>query len=366
METVKEVRVRLKDREYSIFIQRDSLPQIGQCLVKTIPSKDVFVVSDQNVSDLYGDPVMESLKTAGFRTEIGVVAAGEASKSLHAADFLYTKLIEFQLKRDGTILALGGGVVGDLAGFVASTYLRGVSLVQIPTTLLSQVDSSVGGKVGINHRLGKNMIGNFYQPRMVLIDPSTLKTLDAREVWSGMAEVLKYSLIADASLFSVLQKNLNAITDMTDDDLLLAILYRCCQIKANFVEEDEKESGVRRLLNFGHTLGHAFEALGGFQYFKHGEAIVPGMLWAVWLSQQKGFLNTSQAFQIRSLLEQFPVPHIPENIQTVDLIDKVQMDKKQSSDGLCLVLLKEIGKAIVEKTHLEPWMIEQWRNRARL
>lgn len=358
---MKQLFVRLKNRSYPIFIRTSSIQEIGpriKALHKDV--RDVFVVTDTNVAALYSQPVIQSLQKTGFRTELAILPSGEKTKSLEFADLLYSRMIEFHLKRDGWVVALGGGVIGDLAGFAASTYLRGVPFVQIPTTLLAQVDSSVGGKVGINHPLGKNLIGSFHQPKLVLIDPAALKTLDQREIGSGMAEVLKYSLIAEKDLFQLIEKHLDEIVHLSDMELLTEMIYRCCAIKARIVEKDETESHERRLLNFGHTLGHAVEALGGFEYYKHGEAILYGMHWATWISAQRGMLSDQQEKRIFDLIKRLPAPPIQRNIEMDSLIRKVQLDKKQSSEGIFLVLLERIGKAKIEKTKLGNDLIEKW------
>jgi 3-dehydroquinate synthase len=237
------------------------------------------------------------------------------------------------------------------------------AFVQIPTTILSQVDSSVGGKVGVNHPKGKNVIGSFYQPRMVCIDPGTLETLPPRERWSGLAEAVKYGLIADQPLFELLEENIGGLVELRNTDLLENVLFRCCQIKAGIVEKDETEDGLRRNLNFGHTIGHAVEARGGFNLFRHGEAITAGMLWAVWVSEKKGYLDRQKAARIRALLKTFPLPPGIADIPPAQLREKVKLDKKQSSGGIHLVLLNDIGSTRVEKSVLETWMIDEgWKN----
>jgi 3-dehydroquinate synthase len=356
---MKTIHVSLGERSYPIQIASGLIGNVGPLMRENASTKDVFIVTDQNVEPLYGQKVFRSLASSGFRVECHVVPAGEESKSIETASVLYTHLLRFQLKRDGWIVALGGGVVGDLAGFAAATYLRGVPFVQIPTTLLSQVDSSVGGKVGINHPMGKNVIGCFYQPQFVIIDPDALNTLDRRERWSGLAEVVKYGLIADEALFNLLETNISDMANPIATKSLEDVLFRCCQIKADVVQKDETENGLRRILNFGHTLGHAVEVLGDFHLFRHGEAVVAGMLWASWLSRQKGYLSEDKCSRIRSLLKLFPAPSRLVLIQASRLEEKVRLDKKQSADGIHLVLLKDIGQTIVEKTVLESWMIEQ-------
>jgi len=353
------VRVRLGDRSYPIYIQNESILESGRWIRKRIRSEDVLVVTDRRVAGLYGETVRMSLESAGFRTALFALRAGEHSKSLKSVSKIHTRLIQFGMQRDGLIVALGGGVIGDVAGFVASTYMRGIPFVQIPTTLLAQVDSSVGGKTGINHPLGKNLIGSFYQPNCVLIDPDTLTTLDERERYSGMAEVVKSALIADDRLFKVIETHWDDLVNAADNGLLTNVIARCCRIKADVVEKDETEQGLRRILNFGHTLGHAIEALGRFRQLKHGEAVAAGMRWAVWLSRRKGLLAEKESERILALLERFPVPETVRRFKPGDILEKIRLDKKQTVGGLHLVLLTRIGKAVVIKVKMEPWMIEQ-------
>jgi 3-dehydroquinate synthase len=338
---MSSVRVLLRERSYDIRIEPGILSRIGSLTGKGDP---VAVITDRTVSKLYGNGVMTSLRDAGFHAHLFVVPDGEGSKSYAEFERLHTELIRTGLKRDSLIVALGGGVVGDLAGFVAATYLRGVPFVQVPTTLLAQVDSSVGGKTGINHPLGKNLIGSFHQPRLVLIDPNSLKTLDRRDLWAGLAEVVKYGLIWDAGFFEFLEEKLESLFRLENPEDVIHMLTTCCQIKAEVVGQDEEETGLRRILNFGHTLGHALEAVTEYGYFRHGEAVVYGMRWAAWESERQGILPASELERIDRLLARFEVPPIPENMDAASLAAKTRLDKKQSAKGLNLVLLERIGK----------------------
>jgi 3-dehydroquinate synthase len=357
---MKELVVNLGDRSYPIFIEPEGLKNLGQLISNRGLGKKIAVISDTNVAELYGDKVIEILNNADIKTTLHIVPAGEESKSMAQTEKLYTQLIQSNLRRDGLVLALGGGVVGDLAGFIAATYLRGINMVQVPTTLLAQVDSSVGGKVGINHPLGKNLIGSIYQPRLVLIDPDVLKTLDKRELWAGLAEVVKYGLIADENFFTLIEKHLDEFINLTDSELTTNVLAFCCQTKANVVEQDEKESGLRRILNFGHTIGHAIEAVSEYSTFRHGEAIIHGMNWASWVSYQKGMLSENEFQRIIKLLYRFPIPSLPENIDTQSLNNCSKVDKKQSEQGLNLVLLEAIGRTRFEKVHDLTEPIKTW------
>lgn len=359
---MRKVKIDLGLQSYSIRIAPDSLSDLGARLDGYDRSTQIGIISDQTVSKLYADSVMNSLKQSGFDPLLFVIPDGEASKSLEQTNRLYTQLLESNFRRDSLILALGGGVIGDLAGFVAATFMRGISFVQIPTTLLAQVDSSVGGKVGINHPLGKNLIGSFYQPKFVLIDPNVLRTLDKREIWAGLGEVVKYGLIWDRTFFDLIENHLSNIADLKDSELVAKTIEICCRIKAKVVERDEKEKSLRRILNFGHTLGHALEAATDYDYFKHGEAIVYGMRWAAWVSWQKKILSISEFQRIERLLKRFVVPELPQNTTAENLYDKIKIDKKQSVKGLHLVLLEKIGKVRVEQNEeLTPY-IEGWLN----
>ncbi len=322
------------------------------------------MISDETVSKLYSDRVIKSLEKAGINSFLHIVPNGENSKSLNILSEIYTDIIKRGLKRDDMIIALGGGVVGDIAGFAAATYLRGVNFVQIPTTLLAQVDSSVGGKVGINHPLGKNLVGSFYQPRFVLIDPEVLYTLPRREILAGMGEVIKYALILEKKFFKFLENNLKTILQLANNKVICKTIKTCCKIKAHVVEKDEKESGLRRILNFGHTLGHALEAATNFNTFKHGEAVIHGMKWASWVSWEKGYLSEEKFNAINALLNRLDIPPIPKGLNSVDLITKIKVDKKQSRKGLNLVLLNDIGKFRIETAGdlspiIEKWLIEK-------
>ncbi len=359
---MREVKIDLGPQSYSIRIEPDSISDIGEYLGKYNRGIQIGMISDQTVSKLYADSVTDSLKKVGFDPFLFIVPNGEPSKSLKQTEKLYTKLLECNFRRDSLILALGGGVIGDLAGFVAATFMRGIPFVQIPTTLLAQVDSSVGGKVGINHPLGKNLIGSFYQPKFVLIDPNVLRTLDKREIWAGLGEVIKYGLIWDKTLFDLIENHLPDIADLKDSELVSKTVEICCRIKAKVVERDEKEKSLRRILNFGHTLGHALEAVTDYGYFKHGEAVVYGMRWTAWVSWQKKVLRESEYQRIERLLKRFAVPKLPQNITAKNLSDKIKIDKKQSVKGLHLVLLEKIGKVKMEQSEeLTPY-IEGWLN----
>jgi 3-dehydroquinate synthase len=344
---MREIEVHLSERGYPILIEPGLIEKTGSLVHDRFSKTQVVIVSDTTVADLYSKPLAKSLQSQKIESTIYSVADGENSKTLHQADMLYAKLFLSGFRRDGLIIALGGGVVGDLAGFVAATIFRGVPFIQIPTTLLAQVDSSVGGKVGVNHPLGKNLIGSFYQPKLVLIDPLVLDTLPMRERWAGAAEVLKYALIRDDRLFGLLEKSLEDLIALKNLELVSGVLETCCRIKAEIVEKDEKETGLRRILNFGHTIGHALEAATKYEYFRHGEAVAFGMAWAVQFSMEKGFLDNVQYQRADAMLRRFSLPPIPESVSAEVLLKHIRSDKKQTAEGLNLVLLKDIGQSVV-------------------
>ena len=345
---MKRLTVDLNTTSYPILIENGLQSQLCHLLDQF---SDVVVITDETVYRLYGALLQQQFACRDKKQMILRVPDGEKSKSLPMAQHLYTEFIRRGVKRSATVVAFGGGVVGDLAGFIAATYLRGIGFVQVPTTLLAQVDSSVGGKVGINHELGKNLIGAFYQPQLVLIDPLFLNSLEKRQVIAGMAEVIKYGFIADATLFDQLSAYMQALLMLKDPGLLEEIIYRCCEIKAAVVAKDEKESGIRAHLNFGHTIGHALEKVTDYGAFLHGEAIVHGMRAALVLSRQYGLsvAETNRALQLLSALD---VPALPEDISPHHLFDATATDKKRTSEGQRWILIDRIGHAL-QRTGVE-------------
>ncbi len=342
METSK-LTVDLGSRSYDIIIGYDFLETLGKQLRALGFKGKLLVITDENVFPLYGDSCMKGLKEAGYSAKIEVIPAGEGSKSWSAADKLLTSALEFVMDRDSGIVALGGGVVGDLAGFVAATYLRGVAYVQVPTTLLAQVDSSVGGKVAINHPRGKNIIGAFYQPRLVLIDLKTLETLPVRELRTGMAEVVKYGIIRDRSFFDYLHEHLNPSLEQ-EKDFYKHIVYRSCVIKAEVVSEDEREGGIRAILNFGHTLGHALEAATSYKHFNHGEAVNFGMLLASRLAHMQGILDKESLKIIEEMLFRMGFKELPPGLTAAEIKEGLKYDKKRRCEKLVFILPEKIGK----------------------
>ena len=295
---------------------------------------------------MLGDKLLAALPDDA-EVETIVLPDGEQYKTLKSFEDVITRLLEIHAARDTTLIALGGGVIGDLTGFVAASFQRGMPFIQIPTTLLSQVDSSVGGKTAVNHPLGKNMIGAFYQPQAVLIDTESLKTLPAKEFSAGMAEVIKYGIIYDADFFSWLEANVEGLKNQSSEVLQKAI-HRCCQIKAEIVAQDEKESGIRALLNLGHTFGHAIEAEQGYGNWLHGEAVAAGIVLACLVSEQKGWLSASELRRVKALLTAFDLPvTVPEEMGLETFVKHMRHDKKVKAGKIRFILPQGIGKAIV-------------------
>ncbi|MFO1477941.1 MAG: 3-dehydroquinate synthase [Verrucomicrobiota bacterium] len=340
------VNVSLGSRSYSIHIGPGLLSGLGaHCAALGLGSRCV-ILTDRNVGPLYADKVRRQLGTAGFKTDILTVPAGETAKSLAVVQKCYDRLAALRLERKSFVVALGGGVVGDLAGFVAATYLRGIPFVQVPTTLLAQVDSSVGGKTGVNLRAGKNLVGAFYQPRLVVCDLDTFRTLPEREYRAGLAEVIKYGIIDDKQLFARLERDLPRLL-RREPAILTSVVARCCEIKADVVGEDETESGRRAILNFGHTIGHALEAISKYGKYLHGEAISPGQVAAAELSARLAGLPKSEVVRIRTLFTQAGLPTSVKltAAQRSALFRAMALDKKVSAGAIQFVLVPELGRA---------------------
>lgn len=341
---MQTLNVNLGERSYPIHIGAGNLVRIGEFLEQAGLRGKVAVVTNPTVAPLYLDTVGNSLKQAGFSVIPVLIPDGEEYKTFKSLEIIYDCMIAERLERRSCVLALGGGVVGDMAGFAAATYLRGVPYVQVPTTLLAQVDSSVGGKTGVNHADGKNLIGAFYQPKLVLIDVSVLRTLPRRELVAGLAEVIKYGVIEDASLFALLEQRINSISQL-DEDLLIETIAACCAIKARVVEADEREDDYRAVLNFGHTIGHALEAVTGYTQLLHGEAVGVGMAQAAALSARQGICDARSLQRIVQLIERAGLPsEIPDNVSMVELIQGMEVDKKASGGKIKFVMCEGIGR----------------------
>ena len=340
--------VDLGERSYPIYIGERLLENNG-LLLEHIPGKNVLVVSNETVAPLYLDKTLAML--SGKHVETCILPDGEKYKTLETLNIIYDVLLGSKLDRNTTIIALGGGVIGDMAGFAAASYQRGVHLVQIPTTLLAQVDSSVGGKTAVNHPLGKNMIGAFYQPRAVIADTTTLNTLPQRELSAGIAEVIKYGLIRDLQFFNWLQENMPRLLARDADALAYAIEVSC-RNKAEVVAADEKESGQRALLNLGHTFGHAIEAGLGYGKWLHGEAVAAGMCMAATMSHQLGWIAAEDVKRITTMIEQARLPvNAPDELSVERYIELMSVDKKVMDGVLRLVLLRDIGQAVISNDY---------------
>jgi len=341
---MKTLNVDLGERSYPIYIGQ-SLLQQPALLTKHIQNRQVMIVSNETIAPLYLDNVIDML--SGFEVHQIILPDGEQYKNLDILNRIFSALLSENCDRSVTLIALGGGVVGDMTGFAAASYQRGVSFIQIPTTLLSQVDSSVGGKTGVNHELGKNMIGAFHQPQCVIADTDTLNTLDDKQLAAGVAEVIKYALLGDKPFMDWLEKNMSNLLARDPQSLAYAI-ERSCQDKADIVAADEKESGKRALLNLGHTFGHAIENAMGYGNWLHGEAVAAGMVMAGDLSQRMGWISTAEQERAVKLIQSANLPTIPpQEMTTEQFLDLMKRDKKTLNGNIRLVLLEALGQAII-------------------
>jgi 3-dehydroquinate synthase len=340
---MQKIRVELGERSYNITIGNGILKDIGRTIEKFEFSNKVALISNPTVYDLYGKTVSESLKASGYDLTEVILPDGEEYKSLASTEKIYEALLKVKLDRKSALFALGGGVIGDITGFAASTYMRGIDFIQMPTTLLAQVDSSVGGKTGVNHPLGKNMIGAFWQPRLVWIDTATLKTLPRREFLSGFGEVIKYGVIWDEDFFAYLESNRDKILSL-DNEALIHIIRRSCEIKSEVVSKDERESGLRAVLNYGHTIGHAIETITGYKEYLHGEAVAMGMHLEAKLSNHFGLIKKKAVARIKALIDSYGLPsEMPDEILINDLMEKMQIDKKTVGGKMHFVLPEKVG-----------------------
>lgn len=351
---MKSVKVNLKDDSYSIIIGDSLIKNIGSFLKPLKLGENVLVVTNPKVKSLYSKPLINSLKNHDFNVDLITIPDSERSKSIEELDIILNKISKFDFQKKFFVLALGGGVVGDFSGFLAGIYKRGIPYVQVPTTLLAQVDSSIGGKTALDLPSGKNLIGLFYQPKVVISDVSSLKTLNLKQLRCGLAEVLKYGLIKDSKLFDFLETNIDKILT-ADQEVLEFIVTRCSQIKAEIVAEDEKEiKGIRTILNFGHTIGHAIEAATNFSKFTHGEAISIGMMFALDLSCDFGFIDYDLENRAEFLLKKIGLPVTVSGLAVDKIIKYYYSDKKFNGSKNKFVLIEQIGKAkIVENIPLD-------------
>lgn len=341
---MKELKVNIPEKEYTIYIGKDTLKIAKEVVEKILKGNKVAIITDSNVEKLYAKKLTEIL--CDYETKVITVEAGEKSKSLDTLQFVYGELLNFGITRADLIIALGGGVVGDLTGFASATLLRGISFIQIPTTLLAQVDSSVGGKTAVNLPQGKNLVGSFCQPKAVIADTETLKTLPDNVLSDGMAEVIKYGAIYDEGLF----KKLEEIT--TKDELfenIEDIVYACCDIKREIVEEDEFDTGKRMILNFGHTFGHAIEKINNFSGVTHGMAVAAGMVMAAKWGEERDLTQEDTHKRIENILKNYNLP-VEFEISKEEILKSVALDKKSEGKNINLILLQSIGNVIIYKT----------------
>jgi 3-dehydroquinate synthase len=353
---MKNIRVNLKEHSYDIVTGKSILPRLGKFIRRLHLGRDAYIITNAAIQRRYGSLLKRSLQSAGFNFKFSYIPDSEESKSLDTAYSVINDLARYDRQKQLFIIAFGGGVVGDLAGFIASIYKRGIPYVQAGTTLLAQVDSSIGGKTGVDLKTGKNLIGSFYQPRLVLSDVSLLHTLDPRQLRSGMAEVIKYGIIKDPLLFAYLEKHSTMIAKNRVDGLDLEfIVSRCAASKAKIVEQDEKEKkGLRTILNFGHTIGHAIEAAGHYTTYTHGEAIALGMLVATDISSLLEITSAATAYRIRNLIETTGLPVRINKISAQEIIKAHYSDKKFTGSRNKFVLIEKIGRTkIVENISLK-------------
>lgn len=342
---MQTLTVDLGDRSYPIHIGPGLIDQAG-LVVPNLAQKRVMIVTNTTVAPLYLAQLTATLEGAGVKVAKVVLPDGEAYKNWETLNLIFDALLTERAERKTTLIALGGGVIGDMTGFAAACYQRGVPFIQIPTTLLSQVDSSVGGKTGINHPLGKNMIGAFYQPKVVLADTDTLKTLPARELSAGLAEVIKYGLIRDAEFLAWLEANMAKLRAL-DPAAITHAIHRSCEIKAQVVGEDEREGGLRAILNLGHTFGHAIETGMGYGVWLHGEAVGAGMVMAAQASQRLGWLGEADVARIRAIIRAAGLPDVAPDLGVDKYLEYMGHDKKVEGGRMRFVLLRRLGEAVI-------------------
>jgi 3-dehydroquinate synthase len=341
-----KIRVELGERSYDVVVGSGTLENFGSLLGQEGISGRVVVITDRNVGGRYLGRLRRHLSENGFDVLSIVIPPGESKKSLKTAQQIYSRMLEERIGRTSTVIALGGGVIGDLAGFVAATYHRGIGHVHVPTTLLAQVDSSIGGKTGVNHSLGKNMVGAFHQPKVVVTDPAVLRTLPKREILSGLGEIVKYGVILDESLFSFLERGWHDVAAL-ETQAIRHVVYQCAELKASLVSRDEEEQSERVILNCGHTIGHALEAWGNFRMYKHGEAVLMGLVAESHIASQMGLLDRVAWDRILRLIRQFPLSHFRVPARAGEVVSWIGRDKKSRNGKNRFVLPSRIGGTVV-------------------
>lgn len=344
---MRKIPVSLGPCSYEIVIGHEILAELGKALRELELGSKQMIVTSETVWNLYGKIVRDSLEASGFDVSVTLVSDDEEAKSFQTLATIFDRLLESEFERSSGIIALGGGVVGDVSGFAAATFMRGIRFVQVPTTLLAQVDSSIGGKTGVNHSKAKNLIGAFHQPSLVWADTSTLSTLPEREIRSGLAEIIKYSVIADAALFKLLSESVDSFSSISRD-ALIEIVSRSCSIKARIVEEDEKEHGVRSILNYGHSIGHALETLTGYAHYTHGEAIAIGMMAAARISLEIGATDQDMVQSQEGIIKRAGLPTaISQPIGSIEIVRQLRKDKKRIDERIRWVLPRRLGEVFL-------------------
>lgn len=345
---IDTIEVKLTGRSYPIIVEEGLMARVGEIVGERVSARcrQAAIISNERIFSHYGSQVCESLKQAGLKVCHLLIGDGERYKNLRTAEKIYSFLIENRIERSDLLVALGGGIIGDIGGFVAATYLRGIDFIQLPTTLLAQIDAAIGGKTAVNHARGKNLIGAFHQPRAVVIDPVTLRTLPARELRAALQEAVKYGVIADAELFALIEREAARLLS-GDTALLREIIRRCCAIKAGVVSRDERESGERRILNFGHTIGHALEAVTNYRRFKHGEAVGYGIIGAAQIANKLNVLEKNVAERIERVVRSFGRLPTVADLDTELVLQAMHQDKKVIAGQQVFVLPERIGHVII-------------------
>ena len=343
---MKTISVALGKRSYPIWVEQGLLKKITDLLNSMNTGNQWVIVTQESIQTHYGNALLQQLKDVGFNAELVTIPTGEEAKSIREFEKLQRKLLELGCDRKTILIALGGGVVGDASGFAAATFMRGIDYIQIPTTLLAMIDSSIGGKTGINLPDGKNLIGAFHQPKAVVVDPEVLSTLPERETVSAMGEMLKYGSITDSDFFNWLVENLDSIINNRDMNVLQSAIIKSAEIKADIVARDEMESGLRKILNFGHTIGHALETVLGFGTILHGEAVAYGMIAAGHLSMQKTNFSSEDCERLETAIRNLPLPKL-NDLNMKSIIETMKRDKKVQDGKIHFVLLEEIGEPVI-------------------
>ena len=344
---MNEINVNLKNNPYSIFIENELSNKIDRILNPFNNGQQWVIFSQKFIFEKYGQDIEKKLSNSGFKVDKIILVDGESAKSLSLLENIYSQLITFGCSRDSTFIALGGGVIGDLTGFIAATFMRGVQYVQIPTTLLAMVDSSIGGKTGVNISKGKNLVGSIYQPLVVIIDPRFLHTLPNREIISGMGEVIKYGLALDSKLFQFLNENMDNIINLSSEQVIEEVVIRCAQLKTEIIIEDEFENDRRRILNFGHTIGHAFETYFNYDLLRHGEAVAYGMIAAAQLSVWFSNLSEDNYNRLVNLIENLSLPKLLD-FESSKILKMIKNDKKVKLGDVHFILLNDIGSTVIK------------------